>query len=74
MMIIFLILGLVAVYYAARYFGWGRNGTGSGIWNKEHKEGSPFEILKDRYAKGEINIQEYEEMKRVIQEEEKINE
>ncbi|MCD6121276.1 MAG: hypothetical protein J7K04_05525 [Spirochaetales bacterium] len=50
MMIIFLILGLVAVYYAARYFGWGRNGTGSGIWNKEHKEGSPFEILKDRYA------------------------
>ena len=38
----------------------------------EKSEQSPLEILKIRYAKGEINKKEYEEMKKELQERWKI--
>lgn len=69
MMIIFLILIVVAIYYVARYFGFGKGVIETKVRQKEHED--VFEILRNRYANGEIDTDEYEEMKRVIQEDKK---
>lgn len=50
---LFLILGVVALI---RYFGNSRESS--------DKDKSPLDILKERYAKGEIDKKEFEEMKR----------
>ena len=67
MMIIFLILGFAAVYYVATYFGVAGNFKRRGVRSRGD---SSLDILKERYAKGEIDKEEYERMKRVIIEEE----
>ncbi len=75
MMIIFLVLVIVGVIYFI-------NGTGK---RQRYNRGgfidnfvsgnntSSFEVLKKRYAKGEITLHEYEEMKNTILEEEDYN-
>jgi putative membrane protein len=55
MWFIFLVLIGVLIYFIARGGKWMKRGTG---------EDSALEILKKRYAKGEITKQEYEKMKR----------
>ena len=41
---------------------------GCGHNNHQTKEEDPFEILKNRYAKGEINKEKFEEMKKDLKE------
>ena len=50
-----LILGVVALF---RYLG--------GSTRIGNKETAPFDILKERYAKGEIDKKEFEEMKKEL--------
>ena len=56
LMWLFWILLIVAIVWAAR--------TAIGIGNSKMNYGkSPFEILTERYARGEVNREEFERMK-----------
>jgi putative membrane protein len=59
MMALFWIAIIVAIVFAIRYFV--RQARRSG------QDNSALEILKTRYAKGEISKEEYEEKRRAIQ-------
>ncbi len=62
MMIAFLVLLIIGTVYMFRLM------SGSSELNvaKASPEGSPIEILKVRYAKGELSHEEYEAMKKHI--------
>ncbi|GEM_PF-5471966 len=70
MMIIFLLIAFVAIYFIASYF----TGKSPKRAIKAFTKPSALEILKERFANGEINASQYEEMKRVLMEEEGIYE
>lgn len=55
-----ILLGLV--YLATRFLG-GRNNTPAG---KKSDRDDSFEILKSRFARGDINQEEYVNMKRIL--------
>ena len=62
-MILFWVLVLVGIVFSIRYLTTGKT-TSFG------KEGSdPLDILKKRYASGEIDTEEYEERRKVLQKE-----
>jgi len=62
---IFWVLILVGgVFLFMRYFSRTRAGDGGHGWFGS----SPFEILKERYARGEIDRAEFEQMKRDLEE------
>lgn len=45
-------------------FGWRRRGEHG--WWKNMQDKTPMDILKERYAKGEITKQQFEEMKKDV--------
>ena len=67
MVLIFLVL-LAAIGYAI-YWYFRRRGGGS-LFESERKE-EPLEIARRRYASGEISRQEFEQIKRDLEDEKK---
>jgi putative membrane protein len=57
-----LLFFVVLIFFMRGMFGWGSFGCGSHGGNTLPRE-SAREILDKRFAKGEINKEEYEEMK-----------
>ena len=64
MMIAFVIVAVVVVVFLVRFLG----GAGHGTGKYERSEKTPLDILKERYAKGEIEKEEFEERQRVLDE------
>lgn len=62
---IFVILFWVIVLVALLRFVLG--GRGYGHWRGRHDANHPMEILKERYAKGEITKEQFTEMKKDIE-------
>jgi putative membrane protein len=63
--ILWVILWIVAIGFILRLVRGGRPGW-RGMWSQHHggwREKDALDILKERYAKGEINKQEFEEKK-----------
>jgi putative membrane protein len=58
------LLAFFAMFYGRIFRG---DGSTSGWNGMRHDFRDPIEILKQRYAKGEIGKEEYEEMKRKLQ-------
>jgi putative membrane protein len=52
---------VIAIIYA---LGWRPNGFTLGSQRPEERSRSPLDILKERYARGEITKEEYQEMRR----------
>ncbi len=64
MMLVFLAVVVVVVVLLVRWFG--RPGHGAGL--DSHPGKTPLDILKERFAKGEIDKEEFEERRRVLAE------
>lgn len=60
MMIVFLVVAVVLIVLAIRW------ALGSGHASGPPGRMSPLDVLKDRFARGEIDKQEYEERRRVL--------
>lgn len=64
MMIVFLAVVVVVVVLLVRWLGWPSHGN-----TPQHPPGqTPLDILKERFAKGEIDKEEYEERRRILKE------
>ncbi len=59
--LIFILLVVGLVMYV---FGWRPRGFNFPSVHDQNK--SPMDILKERYARGEINLEQYEEMRREL--------
>lgn len=62
MMILFWGLIIVGIILLIRYFTLGHGGSTSMM-----KERDPLEILRERYARGEIDTEEFEERKKALE-------
>ena len=60
-MILFWAVIIVCIVFAIRYLTTGKVGP------VERAGGDPLKILQERYARGEIDTEEFEERKRVLQ-------
>ena len=58
MMIAFVALTVLIIAWLLRVFGLG--------WQSSTREKTPLDILRDRFARGEINHAEYEERKQLL--------
>ncbi len=68
MMIFFWAIIIIGAILIIRYFTAGHGGTGAGQGvGATTRERDPLEILRERYAKGEIDSQEFEERKRTLE-------
>jgi putative membrane protein len=59
-----IVLALFAMYFKRNLFG---TGPSYGRDDQPHKARDPLEILKERYARGEIGKDEYEEKKKDLE-------
>ena len=41
-------------------------GSGRDMWRHDRRDAAPFDILRERFARGEINKEEYEERKHLL--------
>jgi putative membrane protein len=64
-MILVLAAAIAAIVLAVRYLSGGIRGTALQI--QDHSKPAPLDILRERFAKGEINKDEFEERKRVLE-------
>jgi len=66
MMILFLVIVVIVVVLAVRWLG----GAGHGATHSPHAPSgkSPLDILRERFARGEIDREEFEERRRVLEE------
>ncbi len=63
MMIVFIAVAVVVVVFLVRWLG----GTGHGAAHHAHATGrTPLDILKERFAKGEIDKEEFEDRRRIL--------
>jgi len=62
MMILFIIVAVVVVVLLVRWLG----GPGHGASQHDRQGKSPLDILKERYARGEIDKEEFEERRRTL--------
>ena len=62
MMIVFIAVAVVVVVLLVRWLG----GSGHGAVSHAPPGKAPFEILRERFARGEIDKQEFEERRRVL--------
>jgi len=58
MMVAFVVLTVLAVAWTLRATGLG--------WGSDRKRTSPLDILKERFARGDINRAEYEEQRKIL--------
>ena len=65
MMILFWGGLITAIVLAVRYLGGSRHGSSGGT-TQEPPGQTPLDILKERYARGEIDREEFEERRRVL--------
>ena len=66
-MMVFWILAIVGLVFLIRWL-FSNASDRQGLVGGSSKPGSPQDILKERYARGEIDKEEYEERKRTLQE------
>ncbi|MEZ5936228.1 MAG: SHOCT domain-containing protein [Alphaproteobacteria bacterium] len=64
MMIIFIAVVVALVVLAVRWFGGSGHGPGTHPYVSQGK--APLDILKERFARGEIDKDEFEERRRVL--------
>ncbi|HJO68112.1 MAG TPA: SHOCT domain-containing protein [Rhodospirillales bacterium] len=62
MMIVFLAVLVALVTFAVRWTGGSHRGRGAGAPSRD----APLDILKERFARGEIDAQEFEERRRIL--------
>ncbi|MEQ9316437.1 MAG: SHOCT domain-containing protein [Henriciella sp.] len=62
MMIVFLAVAVIVIVLLVRWLGW----PGHGNAPQHSPSRTPLDILKERFAKGEIDKQEFEERRRVL--------
>jgi putative membrane protein len=67
MMIFFWAIIIIGAILIIRYFTTGHGGITAPGERVISRERDPLEILKERYAKGEIDTQEFEERKRTLE-------
>ena len=60
-MILFWAVVIVCIVFAIRYLTTGK------VSPSERAQSDPLKILQERYARGEINTEEYEERKKALQ-------
>ncbi len=65
MMIVFIAMAVVVVVFLLRWLGGGRHGV---MHHAQPMGRTPLDILKERFAKGEIDKEEFEERRRVLAE------
>lgn len=65
MMIVFIAVAVVVVVLLVRWLGGGMHGHSH---NTQPVGKPPLDILKERFAKGEIDKEEFEERRRVLDE------
>jgi putative membrane protein len=68
--ILWIVVLVAAILFVVRMMGGGRHHRGDWkAWSAPWEGKGALDILKERYAKGEINKEEYEERKKVLSEE-----
>jgi len=66
--VLFFLLCIVVVFFLGKKTGSSSSKENTGDSDKGSKEQSPMDILKMRYAKGEIDQEEFERIKKTLQE------
>ncbi len=64
MMLVFVAVVIVVVVLAVRWLG--GSGQGAAAGPRRHLEKTPLDILKERFARGEIDKDEFEERSRIL--------
>ena len=61
-----MMFGFIILAFVAFYMFNSSNARGSGFMNRQPEEHTPTDILNDRYARGEINREDYLERKQEL--------